>query len=57
MEFRQLTASDLDSLLELYKQLSSNDAECTKERYETVWNYINVCVFGISHLLFKRRGS
>ena len=50
MEFRQLTASDLDSLLELYKQLSSNDAECTKERYETVWKEIeensNIQYFG-----------
>ena len=50
MEFRQLTASDLDSLLELYKQLSSNEAECTKERYETVWKEIeensNIQYFG-----------
>ena len=50
MEFRQLTASDLDSLLELYKQLSTNDAECRKERYETVWKEIeensNIQYFG-----------
>ena len=50
MEFRQLTASDLDSLLELYKQLSSDDVECTKDRYETVWKEIednsNIQYFG-----------
>lgn len=50
MEFRQLAASDLDSLLELYKQLSSDDVECTKDRYETVWKEIednsNIQYFG-----------
>ena len=50
MEFRKLTASDLDSLLELYKQLSAHDAECTNERYETVWKEIeenpNIHYFG-----------
>ena len=50
MEFRKLTESDLDSLLELYKQLSAHDAECTKERYETVWKEIeensNIQYFG-----------
>lgn len=40
MEFRELTASDLDSLLELYRQLSAHDVECTKDRYETVWKEI-----------------
>ena len=50
MEFRELTASDLDSLLELYKQLSAHDVECTKDRYETVWKEIeenpNIHYFG-----------
>ena len=50
MEFRKLTASDLDSLLELYKQLSSHDVECSKDRYETVWKEIeanpNIQYFG-----------
>ena len=31
MEFRRLTASDLPSLLELYRQLDADDAESTME--------------------------
>ena len=50
MEFRELTALDLDSLLELYKQLSSQDVECTIDKYETVWKEIeenpNIHYFG-----------
>ena len=50
MEFRKLTASDLGSLLELYKQLDANDNECSINRYERVWKEIednaNIQYFG-----------
>lgn len=49
MEFRRLTASDLASLLELYKQLDPDD-EGSFEQSETVWKEIednaNVRYFG-----------
>ncbi len=41
MEFRKLEASDLGSLLELYKQLDANDNVCAIEQYEKVWKEIN----------------
>ena len=37
MEFRRLTASDLPSLLELYRQLDEDDAPYTFARSESVW--------------------
>ena len=40
MEFRELTASDLPSLLELYQQLDANDAESTAEHSMEVWKKI-----------------
>ena len=40
MEFRQLTASDLPSLLELYRQLDADDAESTAEHSMEVWKEI-----------------
>ena len=40
MEFRQLTKSDLPSLLELYRQLDEDDVLCGAEQSETVWNKI-----------------
>jgi len=50
MEFRQLKASDLDSLLELYKQLDEDDHVCSNEQYEKVWKEIekneNIRYFG-----------
>ena len=49
MEFRTLTSSDLQSLLELYKQLDAND-EQSAERSESVWKEIedngNIRYFG-----------
>jgi len=39
MEFRTLTAADLKSLLELYKQLDPDD-DLSIERSETVWKEI-----------------
>lgn len=50
MEFRKLTASDLGSLLELYKQLDFDDFECSFDQYEKVWTQIdanaNIQYFG-----------
>ena len=50
MEFRRLTASDLGSLLELYKQLDADDTECAIGQYEKVWQEIeqnmNIQYFG-----------
>ena len=50
MEFRRLNESDLDSLLELYKQLDADDSECSAERYEQLWKEIgandNIRYFG-----------
>ena len=50
MEFRKLTVSDLPSLLELYRQLDANDAECTAEQSMEVWRGIednpNIRYFG-----------
>lgn len=40
MEFRRLTASDLPSLLELYRQLDADDAESTMEHSIEVWKEI-----------------
>ena len=40
MEFRTLTASDLESLLDLYKQLDPDDAEQTMEHCQAVWKEI-----------------
>ena len=40
MEYRKLTASDLPSLLELYRQLDANDAESTVEQSREVWRGI-----------------
>ena len=40
MEFRQLTKSDLPSLLELYRQLDEDDVLSGAEQSETVWNKI-----------------
>ena len=40
MEFRRLTASDLPSLLELYRQLDADDAESTAEHSIEVWKEI-----------------
>ena len=50
MEFRRLNESDLDSLLELYKQLDADDSECSAERYKQLWKEIgandNIRYFG-----------
>ena len=50
MEFRKLTASDLPSLLELYKQLDPDDTESTVEHSMEVWEKIEenpgICYFG-----------
>lgn len=50
MEFRKLTASDLDSLLELYKQLDADDSRCAADQYDKVWQEIeadsNIRYFG-----------
>ncbi|MBR4579964.1 MAG: GNAT family N-acetyltransferase [Lachnospiraceae bacterium] len=50
MEFRRLNESDLDSLLELYKQLDADDSECSTERYKQLWKEIgandNIRYFG-----------
>lgn len=50
MEFRRLTASDLESLLELYKQLDADDDMCPSDLYKKVWNEIeddeNIRYFG-----------
>ena len=49
MEFRQIKASDLDSLLELYKQLDEDDHVCSNEQYEKVWKEIEkMRISGIS---------
>lgn len=40
MEFRKLISSDLGSLLELYKQLDTDDIECPVEQSEKVWKEI-----------------
>ena len=50
MEFRRLTLSDLESLLELYKQLDANDNERSVEQSKKVWKEIeadaNIQYFG-----------
>lgn len=50
MEFRKLTASDLGSLLELYKQLDADDNVQSIDAYEKVWKEIeenaNIQYFG-----------
>ena len=50
MEFRKLTASDLASLLDLYRQLDEDDESCTIEQSERVWKEIeentNIQYFG-----------
>ena len=50
MEFRRLQASDLPSLLELYRQLDADDDECPMEQRESVWEEIeengNIRYFG-----------
>lgn len=50
MEFRRLNESDLDSLLELYKQLDADDSEGSAERYKQLWKEIgandNIRYFG-----------
>jgi GNAT superfamily N-acetyltransferase len=50
MEFRRLKASDLSSLLELYKQLDADDSVCSTDQYEKVWKEIdnneNIQYFG-----------
>jgi len=40
MEFRELTASDLASLLKLYRQLDADDAEASEEHSRKVWEEI-----------------
>ena len=40
MEFRRLTTSDLESLLELYKQLDADDSERDPQQSEKVWKDI-----------------
>lgn len=49
MEFRRLTSTDLRSLLELYKQLDT-DNQCSAEQSERVWKEIeadaNIRYFG-----------
>ena len=40
MKFRRLTASDLASLLELYKQLDEDDDECPMDQSEEAWKEI-----------------
>ena len=50
MEFRKLTASDLPSLLELYRQLDENDDQCDFEQNKRAWEEIednsNIQYFG-----------
>ena len=50
MEYRRLTASDLASLLELYKQLDEDDDECPMDQSEEAWKEIeanaNIQYFG-----------
>ena len=50
MEFRRLKGADLDSLLELYKQLDADDDVCPAGQYENVWKEIegneNIRYFG-----------
>ncbi|WP_022761294.1 GNAT family N-acetyltransferase [Butyrivibrio sp. AD3002] len=50
LEFRQLTISDLPSLLELYQQLDEDDKQCAFEQSEMVWKEIeenpNIQYFG-----------
>ena len=40
MEYRRLTASDLASLIELYKQLDEDDDECPMDQSEEAWKEI-----------------
>ncbi len=51
MEFRRLTASDLTSLLELYRQLDEDDVPCPPGQSERVWKEIedndNIQYFGV----------
>ena len=50
MEFRTLTGEDLESLLELYRQLDADDDQSTSEQSEKVWMQIendpNIQYFG-----------
>ena len=50
MEYRRLTASDLPSLLDLYKQLDADDDRCPKDQSEEAWKEIeanaNIQYFG-----------
>ena len=50
MEFRTLTGEDLESLLELYRQLDEDDDQSTPEQSEKVWMQIendpNIQYFG-----------
>ena len=50
MEYRRLTASDLASLLDLYKQLDADDDECRMDQSEEAWKEIeanaNIQYFG-----------
>ncbi len=50
MEFRTLTGEDLESLLELYRQLDADDDQSTPEQSEKVWMQIendpNIQYFG-----------
>ena len=52
MKFRRLTASDLASLLDLYKQLDEDDDECPMDQSEEAWKEIeanaNIQYFGAS---------
>ena len=50
MEFRRLTAADLSSLLELYKQLDADDEAASLDESEELWREIeanpNIQYFG-----------
>ena len=50
MDFRRLRASDLGSLIELYKQLDAGDNVCSIDQYEKIWKEIednvNIQYFG-----------
>lgn len=50
MEFRTLTGEDLESLLELYRQLDEDDEQSTLEQSERLWEEIdnnpNIQYFG-----------
>ncbi len=50
MEYRRLKSSDINSLLEIYKQLDADDNVCSSNQYEKVWEEIegnaNIEYFG-----------